>query len=49
MLLGYAQVLFLDVVRDSEYERLLTFAKIVRDHMQQAGVLKLLSRCKNTL
>ena len=37
-------MLFLDIARDAEYGRLLTFAKNARDHMQQAGVLATL--CK---
>ena len=34
-----AQVLYLDIAKDAEHERLLAFAKAVRDYMQQAGVL----------
>lgn len=33
------QVLFLDVRKDAEHDRLLAFAQLVRQHMQQAGKL----------
>lgn len=40
------QVLFLDIKKDAQHERLMAFVQAVRQHMQAAGVtLKCQSSC----